>query len=88
MDLGLISQISREALYVLLAISLPILLIALFVGLIISFFQALTQIQETSLTFVPKIIAISLSLILLAPYMLSKLSIFMDHIVQQIIIVH
>ncbi len=85
MDIGVISQISREALYVLLATSLPILLIALFVGLIISFFQALTQIQETSLTFVPKIIAVSLSMILLIPYMLSKLSVFFDHIVQLII---
>lgn len=85
MDIGVISQISREALYVLLAISLPVLLIALFVGLIISFFQALTQIQETSLTFVPKIVAVSLSMILLIPYMLSKLSVFFDHIVQLII---
>ena len=85
MDIGLISQISREALYVLLATSLPILLIALFVGLIISFFQALTQIQETSLTFVPKIVAVSLSMILLIPYMLSKLSVFFDHIIQLII---
>jgi flagellar biosynthesis protein FliQ len=85
MDIGIISQISREALYVLLATSLPILLIALFVGLIISFFQALTQIQETSLTFVPKIVAVSLSMILLIPYMLSKLSVFFDHIIQLII---
>lgn len=85
MDIGVISQISREALYVLLATSLPILLIALFVGLIISFFQALTQIQETSLTFVPKIVAVSLSMILLIPYMLSKLSVFFDHILQLII---
>lgn len=86
MDLGVISQISREALYVLLAISMPILLIALIVGLLISFFQALTQIQETSLTFVPKILAIFLSLILLTPYMLGKLSVFTDHIMQLIIL--
>ena len=85
MDIGSVNQLSREALYVMLSISMPILSIALVVGLLVSFFQALTQIQETSLTFVPKIIAVSISMIMLAPYMVSKLQLFVDHIIQHII---
>ena len=85
MDLGTVAQISREALYVLLIVSMPLLLVSLVVGLIISFFQALTQIQETSLTFVPKIIAITLSMIFLMPFMLSRMMLFVDHIIQIII---
>lgn len=85
MDIGLLQEITREAVYVLIAVSMPILLLSLVVGLVISLFQALTQIQETTLTFVPKILAIYLGMILLAPYMMSKLQIFTDHIMQYII---
>ncbi len=85
MDIGGLQEIGREAIYVLIAISAPVLLLSLAVGLIISLFQALTQIQETTLTFVPKIIVIYLSMLFFAPYMLSKLQVFMDHIVQRII---
>jgi flagellar biosynthetic protein FliQ len=84
-DVGLLQEITREAVYVLIAISMPILLLSLVVGLVISLFQALTQIQETTLTFVPKILTIYLGMILLAPYMMSKLQIFTDHIMQYII---
>ena len=85
MDVGSISEISREAVYVLLVVSSPILVVSLVVGLIISLFQALTQIQETTLTFVPKILTIYLSMLVILPYMLSKLKIFTDHIIQLII---
>jgi flagellar biosynthesis protein FliQ len=51
-------EVSKEAMYVLIKLSLPILLTALVVGLVISLFQALTQIQEQTLSFVPKIIAV------------------------------
>lgn len=85
MDIGAVSEISREAVYTLVMVSSPILIVALIVGLLISLFQALTQIQETTLTFVPKIIAVYFSMIVILPYMYSKLSIFMDHIVQRII---
>jgi flagellar biosynthetic protein FliQ len=85
MDLGTISDISREAIYVLIIVSAPILIVALVVGLIISLFQALTQIQETTLTFVPKIIAVYFSMILVLPFIFSKLKIFVDHIMQHII---
>ena len=84
MDIGMLGEISREAVYVLLSISAPILLLSLVIGFIISLLQALTQIQETTLTFVPKILVVYLSMVILAPYMLSKLKIFMDHIIQLI----
>ena len=63
----------------------PVLLLALTVGLIISLFQALTQIQEQTLTFVPKIIAVYFSMLVIMPYMFGKLKIFVDHIMQHII---
>ena len=56
-------EISREAIFTLLKVVTPILLIALFVGLIIGIFQALTQIQEMTLAFVPKILCVFIMLI-------------------------
>lgn len=85
MDNGSIIDISREALFVLLKVSLPVLVVTLVVGLIISLFQALTQIQESTISFVPKIIAVSVSLILFMPYMLSTLKMFFERINDQII---
>lgn len=85
MDIGGLQEIGREAIYVLIAVSGPILVISLCVGLVISLFQALTQIQEATLTFVPKMLVIYLSMIFLGPYMMSKLQVFTDHIMQKII---
>lgn len=62
----------------LLKMATPIMMISLGVGLVIALFQALTQIQEMTLTFVPKIIAIFLSLLLLLPFMLSTLGTFTE----------
>ena len=66
-------EISREAIFTLLKVVTPILLVALFVGLIIGIFQALTQIQEMTLAFVPKIISVFIALILLFPFMLAQM---------------
>lgn len=85
MDIGNLSDISKEAIYVLISVSAPILLIALTVGVVISLLQALTQIQENTLTFVPKILVIYLSLLFLVPLMLNRLQTFMQNIVDQII---
>ena len=85
MDVGVLGEITREAVYVLITISAPILILSLVVGLTISLFQALTQIQENTLTFVPKILTIYISLLLIVPYMIGRLKIFMDHIIQLII---
>lgn len=88
MDAALIGEINREAIYVLIATSGPILLISLVIGLMISLFQALTQIQEATLTFVPKLIIIYLSLIFIGPYITNKLQVFTDHMIQHIIQTH
>lgn len=85
MDVGTVADIGREALYVLIVMSMPILIISLVVGLIISLLQALTQIQESTLTFVPKIIIVYLSMIVVLPYMYTKLTVFTDHLIQRII---
>lgn len=78
-------DISREALFVLLQISLPLMLVALGVGLLISLFQALTQIQEMTLSFVPKIIAIFFSMTIFLPYIFEKLRVFTETLTTKII---
>ena len=65
--------IGNQAIMVALQIGAPVMLLALGVGLIISILQALTQIQEMTLTFVPKILVIFVSLLVLMPFMLSTL---------------
>jgi flagellar biosynthetic protein FliQ len=69
-------DIARQAVFVLVKVSAPPLLSGLVIGLIISLFQALTQIQEMTLTFVPKVLVVFLSLILFAPFMLGELAEF------------
>ncbi len=66
-------QIGRDALYTVLKVSAPMLGLGLLVGVIISIFQATTQIQEQTLTFIPKIIAVMVSIIIFGPWMLSIL---------------
>jgi len=61
------------------------MIIALLIGLVISLFQALTQIQEVTLTFVPKIIVVFVSMLLLAPFMLHTLVDFTERIMQRAI---
>ena len=65
--------ISREAVFTLIKVVSPVLLVALFIGLIIGIFQALTQIQEMTLAFVPKIIGVFVTLILLFPFMFGQM---------------
>ena len=67
------TSLAAEALWLILLLSLPPLLASLIVGLVISFMQALTQVQEQTLTFVPKIIATILVLIITAAWMLNTL---------------
>ncbi len=84
MESAEILEISREALYILLKISMPALLITLIIGVIVSLFQALTQIQENTLTFVPKIVTLFLSLTFLTPYMISQLRLLFEHVSMRI----
>ena len=66
-------EVSREAIWVMLKISAPLMLVALVVGLVISLIQALTQIQEQTLTFVPKILVLFAVFVLTIPFMSTTL---------------
>ena len=63
-------DLARRSILVALQLTMPILLLSLTVGVIVSLFQAVTQIQEQTLTFVPKIIVLVLALVVLGPWML------------------
>ena len=73
MDTNLVLKILQDALLTMLYVSAPILVISLLVGLIVSIFQATTQIHEQTLSFVPKIIAVIISVLLFGSWMLVKL---------------
>lgn len=66
-------DLAREGIWVLMKIGAPMMLTAMVVGLVVSFVQALTQIQETTLTFVPKMLAMLMVMILALPFMLQSL---------------
>ena len=84
MDEAALLEVSRDAVVVVLKIGTPIMLISLIVGLVISLFQALTQIQEATLVFAPKIVAIFISLLIFLPLMGALMSNFMHHIAARI----
>lgn len=78
-------DISREAIFTLIKVVSPVLLVALFIGLIIGIFQALTQIQEMTLAFVPKILGVFFTLILLFPFMLNQMRMLSDTLFNKIV---
>ena len=78
-------EITRQAIWILIKLSLPFMLVALTVGLVISLFQALTQIQEMTISFVPKMIAIYLCIIFLLPIMISTLTEFNAELADKIV---
>jgi len=78
-------DISREALILMIKISFPVLLAAVLVGLIISLIQALTQIQDQTITFVPKLITIFIVLFFMMPYIGSLMLSFNETISNQIV---
>ena len=75
----MVISIGREALQVTLLVAAPMLGFGLLVGLVISIFQAVTQINETTLTFVPKILAVSLALLIFMPWIINTLTDFARH---------
>ena len=81
----LVLDISREAIFTLIKVVSPVLLVALFIGLIIGIFQALTQIQEMTLAFVPKILGVFFTLILLFPFMLNQMRMLSDTLFDKIV---
>lgn len=73
MEQGDFINIGQQAIYTALMIAAPMLVLGLVVGVLISIFQAATQINEQTLTFIPKILAIIIALILFGPWMLSTM---------------
>ena len=84
MDFDSISEISNHALKVGLMISAPMLLGSLFIGIVISIFQAVTQINEQTLTFIPKILVILAAISLGAPWMGEQLKGFTTDLITNI----
>lgn len=78
-------DVAREAIYTLVIVSAPVMLVGLVVGVAISLLQALTQIQEMTLAFVPKILAIFVSLLIALPFMAEKLDAEMLRIAARIV---
>lgn len=78
-------EVARDAIFVLLQVAGPVMAVAMAVGLSIALFQALTQIQEMTLTFVPKIIAIFLSLLVFMPFMGRAMGSLMERIAERIV---
>lgn len=77
MTIDYVVQIANQALYLIIKTAAPVLLVSLVIGLIVSIFQTVTSIQEQTLTFVPKIIGVFLTLMLLGSWMLNGMSDFM-----------
>ncbi len=70
MNEDMVLQIGREALYLIVSLAAPLLLSALVVGLLVGVFQAATQIQEQTLSFIPKLMALVVALIVMGPWLL------------------
>lgn len=77
---GQIMDISRDAIFTVILTAAPLLLVSLVVGLIVSIFQTVTSIQEQTLTFVPKILAVFAAMLLIGAWMLENMSDFMVRI--------
>ena len=75
---GQVLDIAKEAIYMIILNGAPMLLISLVVGLVISIFQTVTSIQEQTLTFVPKIIAVFVGMMIFGSWILNNLSGFID----------
>ncbi|MBC7958421.1 MAG: flagellar biosynthesis protein FliQ [Vallitaleaceae bacterium] len=73
MDDALVLDVARQAIISIIVVSSPMLLIALAIGLLISIFQTVTSIQEQTLSFVPKILAVFISIVIFGPWMINQL---------------
>ena len=78
MDDGQVVTVARQTIWVIVKTSVPLLLVSMIVGLIISLFQTLTSIQEQTLTFVPKLLAIMIALMIMGNWLLNEIVSFMQ----------
>lgn len=77
MTIDAVADIARDALFLIIKVSLPVLLVSLIIGLVVSIFQTVTSIQEQTLTFVPKIVCVFLALIFFGHWMMNSMVEFM-----------
>lgn len=84
MDVDTVVSLSNQAMQLALKVALPLLIGGLAVGLVISVFQAVTQIQEMTLTFIPKILVAGLILVVAGPWMLDELLSYTEQLYLQI----
>jgi flagellar biosynthetic protein FliQ len=77
-------SLGRDAIQLALMVSLPLLGVGLVVGLLVAVFQATTQVQEMTLSFVPKIVAVLLTLLAASSWILQKLTVFTSNLIQDI----
>ena len=75
-----VMTMGRNAMEITLMVSAPLLLVALIIGLIISIFQAATQINEATLSFIPKLVGVFIALVLAGPWMLSTMLDYMRQV--------
>ena len=80
MTVEVVLDIASEALWTIIITSAPLVLLSLVVGLLISIFQAVTSIQEQTLTFVPKLLAIFIGLMLFGSFILNTIVTFMENL--------
>jgi flagellar biosynthetic protein FliQ len=73
MDQSQIMEVGAKAMWVTLQVSMPVLGVSLVVGLLVSIFQAVTQLQEPTLTFIPKILAVVVVIVIAGPWMLNTM---------------
>lgn len=74
MTVDLVVELANKALYTVILTSAPVLIVSLVIGLIVSIFQTVTSIQEQTLTFVPKIVAVFVTLMILGHWMLNQMT--------------
>jgi flagellar biosynthetic protein FliQ len=84
MNIDTVMEIGRQSVETALMLAGPLLLVALAVGLLVSFFQAATQINEATLSFIPKLVAVFMMLILAGPWMLQTILDFMRKMLESI----
>jgi flagellar biosynthetic protein FliQ len=78
-------DVARDGIWVLIIVSAPMMIVGLVVGVVIALFQALTQIQEMTLVFVPKIIAIFVTMLITLPFMGEVMAGYMNRIADMIV---
>lgn len=80
-----IIDIARESIMVMLRVGGPLLIVGLIIGVVISLIQTVTQIQEAALAFVPKLVVMSIGLLLMLPYMLTSLATYTEGLFARIV---